>query len=71
MPDDRRIKMVVSNAINMVVEINEIIVENARMGTEAEIRLPGLIDRAYMIFHETGTVPMIDRVAQEEDGLET
>lgn len=67
MPRDRRVKLVVANGINMAVEINEVIIENARLGTDAEIQLPGLIDRAYMIFHETGTVPMVDFVVQETD----
>ncbi len=67
MPRDTRTKLVVANAINMAVEINEVIIENARMGTDAEIELPGLIDRAYMIFHETGTIPVVDFVAQQED----
>ena len=70
MTADKRTKLVVANGINMIVEINEIIIENARMGTDADIQLRGLIDRAYMIFHETGTVPVVDRVAQEKDDLE-
>lgn len=65
MAADRRIKLVVANTINMVVEINEIIIENAKMSTDAEIVLPGLVDRAYMLFHETGTVPLVDLVSQE------
>jgi hypothetical protein len=55
-----RIKLVVSNAINMVSEMNELIVHNARMGEETEMEMPGMIDRAYMIFHETGILPMVD-----------
>ena len=62
MSKDYRVKLVVTNAINMVVEINEIIVENARNQVDAEIKLLGLINRAHMIFHETGVVPMIDRL---------
>lgn len=60
MADEPRIKLVVANAINMVAEVNELTVHNARMGEETEIRMPSMIDRAYMIFHETGIVPMID-----------
>jgi len=56
----QRIKLVVSNAINMVAEVNELTVHNARMGEETEIDMPSMINRAYMIFHETGLVPMID-----------
>lgn len=55
-----RIKLVVANAINIVSEVNEIIVHNARMGEETQVEISGMIDRAYMIFHETGMVPMVD-----------
>lgn len=55
-----RIKFVVANAINMISEMNELLVHNARMGEETQMELPGMIERAYMIFHETGVVPMID-----------
>ena len=55
-----RTKLVVANAINMVAEFNEVIVHNARMGEETQLQLPGMINRAYMIFHETGVVPMVD-----------
>jgi hypothetical protein len=61
--------MVVANAINMVSEINELIVHNARNGEEAEIQLPGMIDRAYLIFHETGIVPMAD-IDQDPEATE-
>ncbi len=64
MSSDQRVKLVVANAINMVTEINEVIIENARKGVDAEIELPGLIDRAYLIFHETGIVPMTDVLDQ-------
>lgn len=56
----QRVKLVVANAINMVSEINELIVHNARRGEETEVQMPGMINRAYLIFHETGIVPMVD-----------
>ena len=61
---EERTKLVVANAINMVTEINEIILVNARKGVDAAVELPGLIDRAYLIFHETGIVPMTDMLDQ-------
>jgi len=74
MPKDRREKLIVSNGINMAVEINEVIVENAKNATSAEIELPGMIDRAFMIFHENSLVPMTDFLYQisteaEAEGL--
>jgi hypothetical protein len=60
MPNRPRQKLVVANAINMVSEVNELIVHNARMGEETELVMPGMISRAYLVFHETGMVPMTD-----------
>ena len=59
-----RQKLVVSNAINMLVEINQIIVENARKGQSAKIVLPTMFNRAFMIVHEAGIVPIIDTLDQ-------
>jgi hypothetical protein len=67
MSKDYRTRLVVANAVNIAVEVNEVIIENARNLVDAEIELPGLINRAYMIFHETGTVPMVDWSSQIED----
>jgi len=55
-----RTKLVVANAINIVAETNELIVHNAREGEETEVTFPGMIDRAHLVFHETGVVPMAD-----------
>lgn len=58
--DDPKIKLVTSGAINMVVEVNETIVDNARRGTDAELTIPSLFERAYMVFYETGLMPIAD-----------
>jgi hypothetical protein len=58
-------KLIVVNAINLIVEINQAIVDNARKGTQAELRLPSLIDRAFMVHHESGVIPVADYLAEE------
>jgi hypothetical protein len=60
----KRQKMVIANAMNMVVEINQILVENAKKRTPGEIVLPSLFDRAFMIVHETGIVPVTDTISE-------
>ena len=55
-----RTRLVPSTATNMVALTNELIVQNARKGQDTEIELPAMIDRAYMIFHETALLPMVD-----------
>jgi len=61
----RRQKKVISNAINMVVEINQILVENAKKGTPGEVVMPSMFDRAFMIVHETGLLPIVDTLSEE------
>lgn len=60
-----RTKLVLANAINMIVETNQIIIENLRKNTPAEIVVPRLVDRAFMLVHETGVMPVLDYTAQE------
>lgn len=57
---ETRRKLVVANAINMVVEINQIILENMRKLRSAQITLPTLFNRAFLIHHEAGVVPVTD-----------
>lgn len=64
MTTPKRQKKVIANAINMVVEINQILVENAKKGTPGEIVLPSMLDRAFMIVHETGIVPIVDTLSE-------
>ena len=67
MSKDQRVKIVPSTAVNFVAEMNELFIENARKKTDSEIELPGLIDRAYLIFHETGVLPFTDQVQQVDE----
>ena len=62
---DQRQKLVPATAINIIMHINQIIVENLRKGREAEIVLPGMFDRAFLVYHESGTVPVVDYTSQE------
>ncbi len=59
-----RQKKIIANAINMVVDINQILVENAKKGTPGEIVLPSMFDRAFMIVHETGVVSVTDTLSE-------
>jgi hypothetical protein len=56
--------LVAATAVNMVVTMSETIVNNARQGTDAVISLPNLVDRAYMVFHETGIMPIVDEIEE-------
>lgn len=60
-----RIKYVTTTAINMVAEINETFVTSAKAGRDADVVLPGLWNRAFMIANESAVVPMYDWVDQE------
>ena len=61
---EKRIKFIPATAINIIAEINELLIENARNKTDSEIELPGLIDRAFLIYHEAGVLPMTDTLEQ-------
>ena len=67
---DYRSKLVVSNAINMLVEVNTVMVENTKKGKDSELRVPGVFDRAFMLHHETGLIPVVDRLAVAETTTE-
>lgn len=58
-------RLVVANAINVIVEVNASIVANARKGQPAEIQMPNIFDRAFLIHHEAGVLPMIDTLSEE------
>ena len=55
-----RTKLIPCSAIPLMVEINEQIVMAYKRGVVPDIQLPGLIDRAFYIFHETGLLPLTD-----------
>lgn len=56
-----RTKLIPCAAIPLIVEINEQIVTSYKRGVVPELQLPGMIDRAYYVFHETGLLPLIDQ----------
>ena len=59
-------KFVVANSINYLVTVNEVLLTNARKRVQSEITVPNLFDRAYMMFHESGIIPVVDTLADEE-----
>ncbi len=63
MPDYRQ-KLVPATAINIIMQLNQIIVENFRKGQPAELVLPRMFDRAFLIVHENGTVPIVDYTSE-------
>lgn len=61
---DTRQKLVPATAINVIMQINQIIVENFRKGQPAQLVLPRMLDRAFLIVHESGAVPIIDYTSE-------
>jgi hypothetical protein len=59
----KRQKLVIANAINMVVEINEHLVKCRKRGEVPDIRLPGAFDRAFLVHHEAGAIPLEETVS--------
>jgi hypothetical protein len=55
-----RTKLIPCCAIPLIVEINEQIVTSYKRGVTPDLQMPGLIDRAYYVFHETGLLPITD-----------
>lgn len=62
---ETRVKLVTATAINMVMAVNQIIIDNARKNKQTELQLPSMFDRAFLIFHENGTVPLLDYLSEE------
>jgi hypothetical protein len=58
-------RLIVSNAINVIVEVNASILANARKGQPAELQMPNIFDRAFLIHHEAGLLPIIDTLSEE------
>lgn len=59
-------KLVPANAVNFVVEINEVMNSNTRKGVPNDMRVPGMFDRAFLIFHEAGILPITETVVVQE-----
>jgi hypothetical protein len=62
----KRTKYVIANAVNVAVELNEIIVTNSRKLQDSVIELPGLYDRAFLMYHEAGVIPVVDTLPEKE-----
>jgi len=60
-----RTKLLIPNAINLIVEINELLVSHRKKGMVPDIRLPNLIDRAFLIQHESGVIPLREIAVEE------
>jgi len=62
MTKQTRQRIVLANAVNYVVEINEVLNNATRRGEPAKLELPSMFDRAFLVFHEAGVLPLIDTV---------
>lgn len=56
-------KLVIANAVNIVVEINEYLVNSRKKGEAPTIKLPSALDRAFLIHHEAGVIPFEEIVS--------
>ena len=59
----KRQKLVIANAINMVVEINEFLVKSKKKGEIPTMRLPPALDLAYLVYHEACVIPLEEIVS--------
>jgi len=66
MPEYTRKKLVPANAVNFVVEINEVLNNDTRKGIGHDMTIPGMFDRAFLVFHEAGILPITEIVAVQE-----
>lgn len=62
-----RQKLIIATAPNFLAEVNQIVIENVRKQRYAELQVPSLIDRAFMLVHETGVMPIADTAAQTSE----
>jgi len=60
-----RTRLIIPNAINLVVEINELLVSHRKKGMVPDIRLPSLFDRAFLVYHESGVIPLREIAVEE------
>lgn len=60
-----RLKYIAVNGVNLIVEINDTLITNARKETTLAVTLPSLIDRAFMVYHESGLMTVRDRAGED------
>jgi len=58
-PDDARIDIMIPTAVNTVLMVNDNIVTNLRRGQAADLALPSLYKRAFLIVNETDEVAIV------------
>jgi len=63
MSTQTRRKLVTANAVSYVVEINEVLNDDTRKGRPHNMIVPGMFDRAFLIFHEAGVLPIDESVS--------
>ena len=60
-----RKKYIAVNGVNLIVEINEVLIVNARKETTLAVTLPSLIDRAFLVHHESGLMTVRDWASED------
>ena len=58
-PDDARIDIMIPTAVNTILMVNDNIVTNLRRGQAADLALPSLYKRAFLIVNETDEVAVV------------
>lgn len=62
-------KILYPSAIEYVQVINANIVDNALGGRSSHVLLPSLYQRAYMLVHQTGEVPLRTRIRAPDESV--
>lgn len=57
--DKEEVQIVLPTAVNTLLMVNDNIVSNLRLGQEADIQLPSMYKRAYLIVNETDEVAFV------------
>lgn len=61
-------KYVPANSVDVLVEVNDVLVRNAKAGIPAAVYLPTLFNRAFLLFHEAGVLPVESVVTEKPNG---
>jgi len=55
----KKTKTIIADPVGLLIEINESLINFARRGQkEPLLRLPSMIDKAYLVHHGAGTIVM-------------
>lgn len=63
--DDARVELVIPTAINVVLMVNDNIVQNLRRAESADIVLPSLYKRAFLVVGETDEVAIVRKAVSD------